>query len=156
MFGPFVGVSTFAPEWFWLPQKDNAATSNGPNYQYPGALSLTPSAGARLPRPFVWRPRIHVGLTLEGGRVRGTHYPGWLAGGGRAHYRRPDRRPHRPFACCGEGVASQPRHPCPGRARRHPRLDGAPISGELSREAAEAVAQAERQETGASHALARC
>ena len=33
-------------------------------------------------------------------------------------------------------------------------LDGAPISGELSREAAERVAQAMRQETGASHALA--
>jgi nicotinamide-nucleotide amidase len=33
-------------------------------------------------------------------------------------------------------------------------LDGALIAGELSREAAEAVAQATRQETGASHALA--
>jgi nicotinamide-nucleotide amidase len=33
-------------------------------------------------------------------------------------------------------------------------LDGALISGELSREAAEAVARAARQETGASHALA--
>ena len=33
-------------------------------------------------------------------------------------------------------------------------LDGALISGELSREAAEAVAAAARQETGATHALA--
>ena len=60
--------------------------------------------------------------------------------------------PHLPGAERCSAAASLPRDPAKLAASLG--VDGALISGEMSRETAEKVAQAIRQETGASHALA--
>ena len=74
--------------------------------------------------------------------------------GGRDLHRRPDRRPHRPPARRREGLPARHRGARPGQFAAAFGLDGGLIRANSSREAAEAVARAAREETGASHALA--
>ena len=64
------------------------------------------------------------------------------------------RRPHRASAGRREGVPPRFRARHPAEIAAALGLDGGLISGEMSRETAEAVARAARAETGASHALA--
>ena len=62
--------------------------------------------------------------------------------------------PHRASAGRREGVPPRFRARHPAEIAAALGLDGGLIAGELSRETAERVAQAAREETGASHALA--